>query len=122
MTVRGVGFRYDSDGSGSGDAEVSALADPVRREVLKIIAATPSGEVCGTDLVGPLGKSQSNISHQLSVLSEAGLLHRQRRGEFVWYSLNLDRLPDLRAMGILTPGVPSGAARDAPGVHERFAT
>jgi len=117
VTVRGVGFRYDSDGGGRGDAEVSAIADPVRREVLRIIGAAPRGEVCGTDLVGPLGKSQSNISHQLSVLSEAGLVHRQRRGKFVWYSLNLERLSDLWAFGIVTPGVPGGTARDAPDVH-----
>ena len=36
----------------------SALADPVRLQVLSILAAAPDGEVCVCDIVGPLGKSR----------------------------------------------------------------
>lgn len=75
----------------------SALADPVRLRALSIIAASPGGEVCVCDFVEPLGKSQPTVSHHLKILSEAGLVQSDRRGKWVWYSLNRERLSELRA-------------------------
>lgn len=75
----------------------SALSDPVRLRVLSMLAAAPDGEVCVCDFVDPLGKSQPTISHHLKILSEAGLVHGDRRGKWVWYSLNRDRLAQLRS-------------------------
>jgi ArsR family transcriptional regulator len=75
----------------------TALADPVRLRVLSILAAAPEGEVCVCDFVGPLGKSQPTVSHHLKILSDAGLVAGERRGKWVWYSLNRQRLADLRA-------------------------
>jgi ArsR family transcriptional regulator len=75
----------------------SALADPVRLRVLSILAASPEGEVCVCDFVKPLAKSQPTVSHHLKILSEAGLVQGDRRGKWVWYSLNRDRLAELRA-------------------------
>ena len=75
----------------------AALSDPVRLRVLSMLAASPSGEVCVCDFVDPLGKSQPTISHHLKILSEAGLIQGDRRGKWVWYSLNRDRLSALRA-------------------------
>ena len=75
----------------------NALADPVRLRVLSILAASPEGEVCVCDFVEPLAKSQPTVSHHLKVLSEAGLVQGDRRGKWVWYSLNRDRLAQLRS-------------------------
>jgi ArsR family transcriptional regulator len=75
----------------------SALSDPVRLRVLSILAASPVGEVCVCEFVEPLGKSQPTISHHMKILSEAGLVQGERRGKWVWYSLNRDRLADLRS-------------------------
>ena len=75
----------------------SALADPVRLRVLSILAASPEGEVCVCDFVEPLAKSQPTVSHHLKILSEAGLVQGDRRGKWVWYSLNRARLAELRA-------------------------
>ncbi len=75
----------------------SALADPVRLRVLSILAASPEGEVCVCDFVQPLAKSQPTVSHHLKILSEAGLVQGDRRGKWVWYSLNRERLAQLRA-------------------------
>ena len=75
----------------------TALADPVRLRVLSMLAASPEGEVCVCDFVEPLAKSQPTVSHHLKVLSEAGLVQGDRRGKWVWYSLNRDRLAELRA-------------------------
>jgi ArsR family transcriptional regulator, arsenate/arsenite/antimonite-responsive transcriptional repressor len=75
----------------------SALADPVRLRVLSMLAASPDGEVCVCEFVAPLGKSQPTISHHLKILTDAGLVQGDRRGKWVWYSLNRDRLAELRA-------------------------
>ncbi len=75
----------------------TALADPVRLRLLSILAAAPGGGVCVCDFVGPLGRSQPTISHHLKVLSEAGLVHGERRTKWVWYSLDRGRLAALRA-------------------------
>ena len=75
----------------------NALADPVRLRLLSMLAAAPAGEICVCDFVGPLGKTQGTISHHLKILGEAGLVHGDRRGKWVWYSLDRDRLAALKA-------------------------
>ncbi len=74
-----------------------AIGDPVRLRVLSMLAAAPEGEICVCDFVVPLGKSQGTVSHHLRILSEAGLVHGERRGKWVWYSLDRDRLAALRS-------------------------
>jgi ArsR family transcriptional regulator, arsenate/arsenite/antimonite-responsive transcriptional repressor len=75
----------------------SALGDPVRLRLLSMLAAAPEGEICVCDFVAPLGKSQGTISHHLKILAETGLVHGDRRGKWVWYSLDRNRLADLRS-------------------------
>jgi ArsR family transcriptional regulator len=74
----------------------SALADPVRLRILSILADSSAGEVCVCDFVAPLEKSQPTISHHLKILSESGLVRGERRSKWVWYSLDRDRLAQLR--------------------------
>ena len=75
----------------------AALADPVRLRVLSMLATAPEGEVCVCEFVAPLGKSQPTVSHHLKILGDAGLVHGDRRGKWVWYSLDRERLARLRA-------------------------
>jgi ArsR family transcriptional regulator len=75
----------------------NALGDPVRLRVLSMLAAAPTGEICVCDFIGPIGKSQGTISHHLKILGEVGLVHGDRRGKWVWYSLDRARLAELRA-------------------------
>lgn len=79
------------------------LADPARLRLLSLVANSPSGEVCACNLVVPLGRSQPTISHHLSVLVDAGLLARERRGKWAWYSMVPEKLTVL--CQILSPGV-----------------
>ena len=64
-----------------------ALADPNRLRLLSIVKAGESGEACVCDLTGPLDLGQPTISHHLKILVEAGLLHREKRGTWAYYSL-----------------------------------
>ena len=73
-----------------------AIGDPVRLRLLSMLAAAPEGEICVCEFVGPLGRSQGTVSHHLKILSDAGLVHGDRRGKWVWYSLDRDRLAELK--------------------------
>ncbi|MGB9112470.1 MAG: metalloregulator ArsR/SmtB family transcription factor [Acidimicrobiales bacterium] len=77
-------------------AAFSALADPVRLRLLNLLGSAPEGEVCICNVVEPIGKSQPTISHHMKLLVDAGLVHGERRGKWVWYSLDRERLGALR--------------------------
>jgi ArsR family transcriptional regulator len=74
----------------------SALSDPVRLRLFNLIASSESGEVCGCELAAPLGKTQPTISHHLKVLFEAGLVKKERRGTWIWYSVEQEKVTALR--------------------------
>ena len=77
-------------------AAFKVLADPARLRLLSLIAAAPAGEACVCDLVDPVGRSQPTVSHHLSVLADAGLVAREKRGRWVWYRAVPERLAVLR--------------------------
>jgi ArsR family transcriptional regulator len=64
-----------------------ALADPNRLRLLSIVKAGEQGEACVCDLTEPLGLGQPTVSHHLKILVDAGLLHREKRGTWAYYSL-----------------------------------
>lgn len=64
-----------------------ALADPARVQLLSIVAAHEDGEACVCDLTEPVGLAQPTVSHHLKVLVDAGLLTREQRGRWAYYSL-----------------------------------
>jgi ArsR family transcriptional regulator len=72
------------------------LADPVRLQVLSLIANAPAGEMCACELVAPTGKSQPTVSHHLSILTDAGLLTREQRGKWAYFRVEHDRIAVLR--------------------------
>lgn len=74
------------------------LADPARLRLLSLVANAPAGEACACDLVEPLDRSQPTVSHHLSLLVEAGLLTREKRGRWAWYRLVPQRLAGIRAV------------------------
>ncbi len=64
-----------------------ALGDPVRLQLLSMIASRAGGEVCVCDLTLAFDLSQPTISHHLRLLREAGLIDGERRGTWVYYRL-----------------------------------
>ena len=77
-------------------AAFAALADPARLRLLSLIATATGGEACACDLVEPIGKSQPTVSHHLKILTEAGLIHREKRGVWAWYRANPEKIDQLR--------------------------
>jgi ArsR family transcriptional regulator len=72
------------------------LGEPARLQMLSLIAAQPSREVCACELAEPLGLSQPTVSHHLKVMYEAGLLERERRGTWIYYRILPEKLAMLR--------------------------
>jgi ArsR family transcriptional regulator, arsenate/arsenite/antimonite-responsive transcriptional repressor len=79
-------------------ASLKALADPVRVRLVSLLATAPTGEICACDLPEVLGKSQPTVSHHLSQLVSAGLVHREQRGKWAWFTLQSEVLAMVRAM------------------------
>jgi ArsR family transcriptional regulator, arsenate/arsenite/antimonite-responsive transcriptional repressor len=78
------------------------LADPARLRLVSMIAAQPEGEACVCNLVDPVGLSQPTVSHHLKVLTEAGILDREQRGRWAYFTLRpgaLERVASLLSTG-----------------------
>lgn len=79
------------NGNGHLTEQLRALADPTRRRILRMLSAKgecsigePVG-LCARDIEARVRLSQPTISHHLKVLSDAGLIQSQRRGQWMWY-------------------------------------
>jgi ArsR family transcriptional regulator len=74
-----------------------ALSDPTRLGLVKLLSECSQGEcrgeaLCVNALAHKLGVSQSAVSQHLRVLRQTGLVRSERRGRFVHYSLDRNRL------------------------------
>jgi ArsR family transcriptional regulator len=65
---------------------LKALADPVRLRLMSMVLSHAGGEACVCDLTSAFDLSQPTISHHLKVLHDSGLLSREKRGVWVYYS------------------------------------
>jgi ArsR family transcriptional regulator len=74
-----------------------ALADPARVKIVNLLARTEQ-PVCVCDFVPALGLSQPTVSHHLKKLVEAGLLDREERGKWAYYSLSDEAIERLAAL------------------------
>ena len=88
------------------DKAFKALASTPRRRILNHLAGGPMtvGEIAAKfDMALP------SISKHISVLHDAGLLHRQKRGQEVIYSIAADSLAN-NLYAFLTPFCPEARA------------
>ena len=92
------------------DAEMTAsvfkaLGDPSRVRILNLLA-TAGRPVCVCELTPQLELSQPTVSFHLKKLLEAGLLEREQRGVWAYFSVRRDALERLRTVFDLE-GVPA---------------
>ena len=83
-------------------ATLRVLSDPARLRLVSLIVSQPGAEACVCNLTEPLGLSQPTVSHHLKLLHGAGVLDRERRGRWVYYSLRagaLDRVASVFQTG-----------------------
>ena len=80
-----------------------ALADPARVRIVNLLARSES-PVCACEFIPILGLAQATVSHHLAKLTDAGLLEREQRGKWAYFSLkpeaserleNIVRIPEV---------------------------
>ncbi len=74
-----------------------ALGDPHRVRIVNVLA-NADAPVCVCDLTQLLGLSQPTVSHHLKRLTDAGLLRREQRGVWAFFSLDRAALDRLRTV------------------------
>jgi ArsR family transcriptional regulator, arsenate/arsenite/antimonite-responsive transcriptional repressor len=68
-----------------------ALGDPARVKIINLLA-TSEAPVCACEFEPALGLAQPTVSHHLKKLTDAGLLDREERGRWAYFSLNREAL------------------------------
>ncbi|HEY6057432.1 MAG TPA: metalloregulator ArsR/SmtB family transcription factor [Candidatus Limnocylindrales bacterium] len=91
---------------------LAALADPVRLSIVRQLSADGTVCACNFDACGTV--SQPTVSHHLKVLRESGVVRAERRGTWIYYSLDpavAERLRALAASLVPAGELPANALR-----------
>jgi ArsR family transcriptional regulator, arsenate/arsenite/antimonite-responsive transcriptional repressor len=100
--LRAAGRGRDPRAEARATAEVfKALGDPHRVRIVSLLAASDDA-VCVCDLTPALGISQPTVSHHLKKLLTAGLIVREQRGTWSYYSLDREAIERLAVIADLT--------------------
>jgi len=71
------------------DTVFAALADPTRREILRMLL---EDDMAVTDVADPFEMSLAAISKHLVILTRAGLISQEKRGRVKWCKLEPDAM------------------------------
>ena len=69
-----------------------AVADATRLKILKLLRG---GELCICEIMLALKRPQSSISHNLSILEDAGLVKERKEGKWCRYSISSQAVIDM---------------------------
>lgn len=76
-------------------AALSALAQPTRLSVFRLLVAhAPAGLAAG-EIAAELGIANNTLSFHLKELSQAGLIRPRQQGRFIYYAPELDMMNGL---------------------------
>lgn len=70
-----------------------AFADETRLQIIELLV---EGEQCVCDLTELLQCAQSRLSFHLKTLKDAGLVEDRREGRWIYYSLNPERVGEMK--------------------------
>ena len=86
------------------DTVFAALADPTRRAILAMLL---EDDMAVTDVAEPFSMSLAAVSKHLAVLSDAGLISREKRGRVIWCKLEPEAMREatvwMRGFGQVDP-------------------
>ena len=66
-----------------------ALSDPTRMKIVKVIG---NKEICACEIPEKVGKSQPDVSQQLKMLENVGILKSRRDGKMILYSIKNEKV------------------------------
>jgi ArsR family transcriptional regulator, arsenate/arsenite/antimonite-responsive transcriptional repressor len=78
-------------------AFLRVLADPARVKIVNLLA-TSDEPVCACEFEPALRLSQPTVSHHLKRLTDAGLLEREQRGKWAYFSLDPEATSQLERL------------------------
>jgi ArsR family transcriptional regulator, arsenate/arsenite/antimonite-responsive transcriptional repressor len=96
----------DDDQAEGTAAIFKALADPARVKIVNLLARSDEA-VCACEFNPVLGLTQATVSHHLKKLTDAGLLEREQRGRWAYYTLDREALAQVAAIVRLEEEVPA---------------
>jgi ArsR family transcriptional regulator len=111
--------RLSHDDAAQLSSVFKAMAHPTRVQLMNLLVSSRFA-VCAYDLQAAMGIPQSTISHHLKLLVGSGLVHRQQRGIWAYYSINTEAMRALSLVISLddAPQPLSPAAMRDPAVPE----
>jgi ArsR family transcriptional regulator len=69
-----------------------ALADPTRRDILNLLK---NRDLTAGEIADHFRISKPSISHHLNLLKQADLVHAEKEGQYIYYSINTTVLQDV---------------------------
>ncbi len=69
-----------------------AMGDPTRRKILQLLT---NGNLTAGEIADQFEMSKPSISHHLNILKQANLVLDERKGQFIYYSLNTTVFQDI---------------------------
>ncbi|AGL01930.1 autorepressor SdpR family transcription factor [Desulfoscipio gibsoniae] len=76
------------------DALFKALSDPTRRKILKMLRQK---DLTAGEIAEHFNITKPSMSHHLNVLKQADLVLDERKGQYIYYSLNTTVFQDVWA-------------------------
>lgn len=80
------------------EAVLKALADRHRLRIVNLLLRAGGEPVCVCEVRPELGLSQATVSHHLKQLLDAGIVRRETRGTYSYFSLVPGALDSVRAV------------------------
>lgn len=68
-----------------------ALSDPIRRQILLMLRKQ---DMTAGEIAEKFDISKPSISHHLNILKQAGMVLDERKGQYIYYSINTSVFED----------------------------
>jgi ArsR family transcriptional regulator, arsenate/arsenite/antimonite-responsive transcriptional repressor len=107
-----AGASLSEERAGEMEAVLKALADRHRLRIVNLLLRAGGEPVCVCEVQPLLGLSQGTVSHHLKQLVEAGLVERESRGTYSYFSLVPGALDSVRE--VFAPPARAGLASANP--------
>jgi ArsR family transcriptional regulator, arsenate/arsenite/antimonite-responsive transcriptional repressor len=106
-----AGTSLDDQGAVELEAVLKSLADRHRLRVVNQLLRADGEPVCVCELQSLLGLSQGTVSHHLKQLVAAGIVERESRGTYSYFSLAPGALESVRDVFAVPARVPVSASQ-----------
>jgi ArsR family transcriptional regulator len=93
----------DDDEAAATAALFAALGNATRVKIVNLLAAG-DGPVCLCNLIEPLGLAQATVSQHLKRLVDTGLISREERGKWSYFSLDHEAFERVAVLALLPKG------------------